>query len=174
MTHGPVRPAAPITGLSHVQLRVSDLGSSAAWYTTVLGLERQAEDLDAGYVALRHRRARLVIVLSTEPQEDGGGGAGAAAGVPPGGEPPGRPERARRPERLDHLAFAVPDGNVLRAWAAHLAREGIHHGGVVLEDGNPSLQLRDPDGNAIELVAAGPATGTGGGPSPGRSPRSLE
>ncbi len=54
---------------------------------------------------------------------------------------------------LDHLALAVPDGAALRAWAAHLAAAGIDHEGVVLEGGHPSLQLRDPDGIALELVA---------------------
>ncbi len=35
----------------------------------------------------------------------------------------------------------------------HLTEVGIDHAGVVLEGGHPSLQLRDPDGIAIELVA---------------------
>ena len=56
-------------------------------------------------------------------------------------------------EVLDHLAFAVPDGGSLGAWAEHLSRIGVDHAGVVLENGHPSLQLRDPDGIAIELVA---------------------
>jgi catechol-2,3-dioxygenase len=54
---------------------------------------------------------------------------------------------------LDHLAFAVPDGDTLRLWADHLTEVGIEHPGVILELGKPSLQLRDPDGIAIELVA---------------------
>ncbi len=56
-------------------------------------------------------------------------------------------------EVLDHLAFAVPDGDALGAWAEHLTSVGVEHAGVVLENGHPSLQLRDPDGVAIELVA---------------------
>ena len=126
--------AAPITGLSHVQLLVSDIGASARWYRTVLGLEPYVEDLDGGYVALRHRGAKVVVVLTA-------GDAGAGVGESP---------------RLDHLAFAVPDGEALEAWADHLTGIGIDHPGVVLENGNPSLQLRDPDGVAIELVAPGP------------------
>ena len=47
----------------------------------------------------------------------------------------------------------MPDGAALEAWAAHLTEVGIDHAGVVLEGGHPSLQLRDPDGIAIELVA---------------------
>jgi catechol-2,3-dioxygenase len=54
---------------------------------------------------------------------------------------------------VDHLAFAVPDGESLRVWADHLTELGVEHPGIVLENGHPSLQLRDPDGIAIELVA---------------------
>jgi glyoxalase family protein len=57
---------------------------------------------------------------------------------------------------LDHLAFAVPDATALQAWADHLTEAGIAHPGVVVENGNPTLQLRDPDGIAIELVAPAP------------------
>ena len=139
-------PAAPITGLSHVQLSVSDVGASAEWYSNALGLEPFAADVEGGYVALRHRGARLVIVLT--PRSDAATGRGPRNRL--GGSP------ATGGQSLDHLAFAVPDGDALCAWADHLAAEGMEHGGVVPERGNPSLQLRDPDGIAIELVAPGP------------------
>jgi catechol-2,3-dioxygenase len=128
------RHGAPITGLSHVQLLVSDVAESARWYAAVLGLGTLAEDPDIGYVALRHREAKVVIVLTRGP-DPANGSIGSADQV------------------LDHVAFAVPDGNSLRAWAEHLTKVGIDHAGVVLENGHPSLQLRDPDGTAIELVA---------------------
>lgn len=133
-TKGETGPRAPVTGLSHVQLRVSDLGASANWYGAALGLEPYAEDRDIGYVALRHGGAKFVVVLT-------------AATTPRDGSP-GSPG-----EGLDHLALAVPDGASLQAWAEHLSEIGIDHAGVVLEGGHPSLQLRDPDGIAIELVA---------------------
>jgi glyoxylase I family protein len=124
---------APITGLSHFQLLVSDVGASARWYRAALGLVPFAEDLDIGYVALKHRDAKIVVVLTKArgPRERSPGSA----------------------EVLDHLAFAVPDGDALTSWAEHLTSVGIDHAGVVLENGHPSLQLRDPDGVAIELVA---------------------
>ncbi len=131
-------PAAPVTGLSHVQLQVADLDRSVAWYRTVLGVVPFAGDPAVGYVALRHAAARMVIVLSRSDPVRGP----VETGPPPAG-------------RVDHLAFAVPDGEVLRAWAAHLTASGIDHPGVVLEGDNPSLQLRDPDGIAVELVAPG-------------------
>jgi glyoxylase I family protein len=140
-------PGAPITGLSHVQLLVSDVQVSAAWYATVLGLEPYAEDLDVGYVALRHRAARLVVVLTSVPDVTPG-----AAGTP------AEDNRScgASSGSLDHLAFAVPSENALDLWAVHLTSLGIDHPGIVLEGGNPSLQLRDPDDIAIELVAPGP------------------
>jgi glyoxylase I family protein len=125
---------APITGLSHFQLLVTDVGASARWYEAALGLVPFAEDLDIGYVALRHREAKMVVVL-TEDKEAGNRGPAQVNGL------------------LDHLAFAVADGASLGEWATHLTEVGIDHNGIVLENGHPSLQLRDPDGVAIELVA---------------------
>jgi glyoxylase I family protein len=118
---------SPVSGFSHVQLRVRDLDVSRHWYATVLGMEAFVELADT--VALRNRSARLVVVLSV-------------------GDPI---DVATSP--LDHVAFAVPDGDALERWALHLTDVGIEHPGVVSELGKPSLQLRDPDGNAVELVA---------------------
>jgi len=133
--------AAPITQLSHVQLLVSDVDASARWYTTVLGLVPYAEDRAIGYVALRQPAARMVLVLTErEPRDESTGRTG---------------QHDPASDGLDHIAFAVSDGEALHGWAARLAGLGVAHDGVVLENGNPSLQLRDPDGIAIELVAAG-------------------
>jgi len=135
-----VRTDAPVTGLSHVQLLVSDVRASAEWYTLALGLEPYAGSIEIGYVALRHRGAKVVVVLTKRP---------AASGdhVAEGGHVIS--------ETLDHLAFAVSDEGALRAWSDHLSACGLDHPGVVLENGNPSLQLRDPDGIAIEMVTSG-------------------
>jgi glyoxylase I family protein len=125
---------APISALSHVQLNVSDVQASARWYSTVLSLVPYAEDLAIGYIALRQPSAKVVIVL-TEHAED-------------------RCEATEPSDQaLDHIAFAASNGDSLQAWADHLSNSGIEHQGIVLENGHPSLQLRDPDGIAIELVA---------------------
>jgi catechol-2,3-dioxygenase len=92
---------------------------------------------DGSYVALQHRPSRVVIVISSRVD----GSQEGAADVP-----------------LDHLAFAVPDGDTLQRWADHLTEIGIVHPGVVLELGKPSLQLVDPDGISVELVAPAPRT----------------
>lgn len=127
----------PMTGLSHVQLRVTDVTSSAEWYSAALGLEPFRTDAAIGYVALRHPGSGVVVVLTADPSAGSRPQAGA----------------------LDHLAFAVPDGAALEAWADHLTAAGIDHPGIVPENGNPSLQLRDPDGTAVELVAPRPPAG---------------
>src|SRR5262249_6797405 len=80
---------APLLGVSHVQLQVSDVATSADWYTTVLGLERFSAADDGSYVALQHRPSHVVVVLSRRAR-------------PWAGDAPGEP--------LDHLAFAVSDG----------------------------------------------------------------
>lgn len=120
---------SPVLGFSHLQLCVRDVRASVDWYCAVLGMDVMSEHGDV--VALRHRDARLVIVVS-----------------------PGDPDIARSP--VDHLAFAVTDGPTLEAWAAQLRECGLEVPAILNELGKPSLQLRDPDGNAIELVAPAP------------------
>ena len=132
----------PMTGLSHVQLRVTDVTASAGWYAAVLGLAPFQADPAIGYVALRHLTSGVVIVLTTDPSGSWHADGGA----------------------LDHLAFAVPDGATLEAWADHLTSVGINHAGVRPENGNPSLQLVDPDGTAVELVAPRPGAGSRSAP----------
>ena len=123
---------APITGFSHVQLLVRDVATSERWYTQALGLERLVASDDGSYVALKHGPSKVVIVLTVSDAVRG-------------------PDQ--RVDALDHLAFAVPDGAILEAWAAQLSARGIDHPGVVDELGKPSLVLTDPDGIRIELVA---------------------
>lgn len=126
---------APLLGFSHLQLRVRDVAASREWYSEVLGVETLTAAEDGSYVALQHRPSHVVIVISTRVD----------------GAPDGAPDVP-----LDHIAFAVPDGQTLQLWADHLTEVGIAHDGVELEQGKPTLQLRDPDGIAVELVAPAP------------------
>jgi catechol-2,3-dioxygenase len=119
--------APPIDGLSHLQLNVSDLDASVAWYKQVLGLTELRSD-PGRYVALRSVSGRFRVVLS----------AGGRAGTP---------------GALDHLALAVSDLNALSAWCEHLTAIGIPHEGIKSNIAGQSVDLFDPDGNNIELIS---------------------
>jgi catechol-2,3-dioxygenase len=129
----------PLLGFSHLQLRVRNVEASREWYSTVLGIEPLTTADDGSYVALQHKPSHMVIVISSRVDSPDGAVTEGAPDVP-----------------LDHLAFAVPDGDTLRLWADHLTEVGIEHRGVELELGKPSLQLTDPDGIGVELVAPPP------------------
>ncbi|MBL8777407.1 MAG: VOC family protein [Acidimicrobiales bacterium] len=121
---------APVSGVSHLQLVVGDVAVCRDWWTNVLGMQTLYEGDTGDVVALRHRPSNVVIVLSA--RAEGSAGAG---------------------DRLDHVAFAVPDRATLDTWVARLDELGIAHPGVIDELGNHSLQLVDPDGINVELVA---------------------
>ena len=69
-----------------------------------------------------------------------------------------RPGRGRRRGHSTTSPSPYPTGR-RSTWADHLTAAGIDHPGIVPENGNPSLQLRDPDGTAVELVAPRPPAG---------------
>jgi catechol-2,3-dioxygenase len=118
--------APPIDGLSHIQLRVSDLDESVAWYKRALGLtELRGEP--GRYVALQSATRRFRVVLS--------------AGGHPGGS-----------GALDHVAFAISGTGALTEWCEHLTAIGIPHEGIKQNIAGHSVDLFDPDGNNIELV----------------------
>jgi glyoxylase I family protein len=118
---------SPIRGFSHVQLRVTDVDASAAWYGTVLGVEPTVEP-SGGNAVLVGNGGRYVVVI--------GGDRPAGAG----GE-------------IDHLAFSIGNRDALAAWADALTAAGIAYRGPVEANEGLSIHLTDPDGLAVELIA---------------------
>jgi catechol 2,3-dioxygenase-like lactoylglutathione lyase family enzyme len=118
---------APIEGLSHFQLKVSDLDASVAWYKRALGLTELRAD-PGHYVALHSTTGRFRLVLST----------GGIVGTP---------------GALDHIALAVSDVDALSAWCEHLTDICISDEGITSNIAGQSVDLFDPDGNNIELVS---------------------
>ena len=127
---------SPVTGFSHCQLNVRDVAVSERWYIGLLGMRRFYGDAETGYVGLVHPPSGMVLALARNDAA--------------------RPEPTHPAAMLEHVAFAVPDPAVLQEWADELTRLGYEHPGVVQEGPNSSLQLRDPDGLPVELVAPGP------------------
>jgi catechol 2,3-dioxygenase-like lactoylglutathione lyase family enzyme len=133
--------AIELRGLDHVVLRVADLERSQRFYCDVLGC-REERRLDAlGLVQLRAGASLIDLVGVESP-------LGRLGGSPPGAE--GR--------NVDHVALALArfDEAALRA---HLERHGVAPGEVGERYGadgmGPSMYIRDPDGNVVELRGPG-------------------
>ena len=133
-----------LTGIQHVGLTVADVDASVAWYTTVLGLERQFDEPH------HHSEAGgYAVVLGTPDM---------SLNVGLDHHPAHRGERFD-PTRtgLDHVCFQVSDSDALARWADHLDRLGVTNSGVYAMEGTPFslLTFDDPDGIQLELIAFG-------------------
>ena len=136
--------AIEIRGLDHVVIRVSNLERSLAFYRDALGCPEERRIDELGLIQLRAGASLIDLV----PVESPLGRAGGAA--PPAGDEGGR--------NMDHFALEIAsfdEADIRR----HLERHGIESGDVGTRYGaqgsGPSMYLRDPDGNTVELK--GPA-----------------
>ena len=135
--------AIEIVGLDHVVLRVADLARAERFYREVLGCAEERRLDDLGLVQLRAGAHLIDLVPVDSPLGRLGGGAA------------GEKER-----NVDHFALELAhfDADAIRA---HLERWGVEPGDVAERYGargmGPSIYVRDPDGNVVELkgVASG-------------------
>ncbi|MBI3042226.1 MAG: VOC family protein [Betaproteobacteria bacterium] len=126
-----------IREIDHVVLRVVDLEAMIRFYCEVLGcsIERRREDL--GLVQLRAGRS-LVDLVPVD------GKLGRAGGAAPRAD--GR--------NLDHFCFRVEpfDGPAIRR---RLETAGVSAGEIATRYGaegdGPSIYIKDPEGNTVEL-----------------------
>ncbi len=124
-----------IRHLDHVVLRVRDMDAAIAFYTGVLGCREERRLEEIGLVQLR-AGASLIDLVPGEPDASGA--------------------------NMDHFAVRIApfDEASLRAW---LAEHGIETEAPLprygAEGTGPSIYIRDPDGNTVELK--GPPTGLG-------------
>jgi glyoxylase I family protein len=126
-----------IRDIDHVVLRVSDLTAMLRFYCEVLGctLERRRDDL--GLIQLRAGRS-LVDLVPVD------GKLGREGGTAPG----------KQGRNMDHLCFRIQpfEPEQLRA---HLLRFGISAGEIASRFGaegeGPSMYIRDPEDNVVEL-----------------------
>ena len=136
-----------IREIDHVVLRVVELDRALAFYRDVLGCAIERREDDIGLVQLRAGRSLIDLV----PVDGVLGRAGGAAAGPQG-------------RNVDHFCLRVEpfDEPAIRA---HLRAHDIDAGAVAQRYGaegeGPSLYIRDPDGNVVELK--GPADRAGSG-----------
>jgi catechol 2,3-dioxygenase-like lactoylglutathione lyase family enzyme len=126
-----------ILGLDHVVLRVRDLDAALRFYQGALGcsVERRVDAI--GLIQLRAGASLIDLVPVDSPLGKAGGGAPAADG-----------------KNVDHVCLRI-DSFDAGALATHLRSHGVEPGEVGTrygaEGNGPSMYLRDPDGNVIEL-----------------------
>lgn len=129
-----------IRDIDHLVLRVVDLERMLRFYCDALGcaVERRRDDL--GLVHLRAGRSMIDLV----PVD---GKLGKAGGAPPGPE-------ARN---LDHFCLRVEPFDEAQM-RRHLEAHGVEVGAVAMRFGaegeGPSVYVRDPEGNVVELKGA--------------------
>lgn len=129
--------AIRIREIDHLVLRVADLDAMLRFYCDALGCAVERRKDDIGLVQLRAGRSMIDLV----PVD---GQLGRAGGAAPGAE--GR--------NLDHFCLRIEpfDEPAIRA---ELTARGIEVGAVATRNGaegeGPSVYVRDPEGNTIEL-----------------------
>jgi len=143
-----------LTGIDHVVLRVVDLPRMLAFYGEVLGCRVEREQPAIGLTQLR-AGASLIDLVTVD------GELGRRGGDAPRRDAP----------NVDHVCLGIEpfDEEQLRA---HLARHAVD----VVESGmrygangeGPSVYVRDPEGNVIELKG-----GAAPNQPPGAGPRSA-
>jgi catechol 2,3-dioxygenase-like lactoylglutathione lyase family enzyme len=126
-----------IRGLDHVVLRISDLSRSLRFYVELLGCREERRSDALGLVQLRAGANLIDLVDVNSP-------IGKLGGPPAGAQ-------ARN---VDHIALQLEhfDADAIRA---RLAEFGVEAGEVAQRYGalgmGPSMYVRDPDGNVVEL-----------------------
>ena len=130
--------AVRILGIDHVVLRVADMERALRFYCEVLGCAEERRVERIGLVQLRAGRSMIDLIDAA-----GAGGDGGDLG-----------------HNMDHFALRIETFDEA-ALGAHLKAHGIEVGETVerygAEGTGPSVYIRDPDGNTVELK--GPAKG---------------
>jgi glyoxylase I family protein len=125
-----------LAGISHIDLTVTDVDRSEAFYTEVLGFD---------VIAREERSDRTMLVMRH---------TGLANGVCLNEHRRGGDSRFdERRAGLDHLSFRVANRGELEAWLRVLDENHVEHSGIADTPLGPVLVFRDPDNIQLELIA---------------------
>ncbi len=120
-----------LTKLLHASLLVADLGRARAFYEGVLGLTPSPSRPEMGFPGVWYEVGGAQVHLLCLPNPD---------------PVTGRPAHGGRDR---HTAFAVADWEGLKT-----ALDAVGLAYTLSRSGRRALFVRDPDGNALELVEA--------------------
>ena len=130
-------PELELAGVAHLDLTVTNLDRSLAFYTEVLGFT----------IAQRVNKPGFVGAFMTHPGLPHSIGLGC-----PDARDGSRFDEYRT--GLDHLSFRVASRAELRRWEQHLADHGVPYTPIAeIPDGSGVLVFRDPDHIQLELLA---------------------
>jgi len=126
-----------ITGYHHLNVTVTDVARSTAWYTEVLGFTKLKEFERDGFtkVVMVHPGSRISFGLT-------GHGARASGDV-----------FSEFRTGMDHVAFAVKDRAELDAWKVRFASLGVTHSEIKPSVMGDLITFRDPDNIQYEVYA---------------------
>jgi catechol-2,3-dioxygenase len=133
-----------ITGVSHIDLSVTDLDRSEQWYSELFSMQKvldgrnDDQHFDSRYLV--HPDSMLIIGLVVHDE--------AAS-----------KEFDEHAVGLDHLSLNVASREELDAWQQHLAARNIAHSPIAEGELWDVLVLRDPDNIQLELFYMKPAAG---------------
>lgn len=131
-----------ISGISHVDLSVSDLAVSTKWYQELLGMVE--------LFGHRNDERGYYVKYLMEPN------SGVVMGFEQHDANPGSPFDERR-VGLDHLSWNVDSREELDAWLVRLNERSIENSGITEGDMWDVLVFRDPDNVQLEFVYIKPA-----------------
>jgi catechol 2,3-dioxygenase len=121
--------------VGHVNLTVTDLERSLAFYRDLLGLHVTQRDAQSAFLACGDYHHHVALnrwdAAATEPPPHSSG--------------------------LHHFALRLPDTTALAAVVARLLRGGHELLGATDHGVNLAVYLRDPDGNGVELMVDRPS-----------------
>ena len=137
---------ARLAGGNHVNLTVSDLDRSTAWYCRVLGLTVVSDQERIGPPYFTDVAYRGLFDLTT---------SSYVVGLIQHADPVPGTFDARR-VGLDHFGLQVPERADLDGWVRRLDDLGVPHSGVVAAPYADVVNFRDPDGIALELSVVKP------------------
>ena len=122
--------------LSHVRLRVADLGRSVDFYAARLGF-------------VVHRRSERAADLGVGP-------AGSTPSILALESAPNAAPSPRDAAGLFHAALLLPDRPALGAWLRHAADRGVEFDGFSDHAVSEAIYLSDPDGHGLEFYCDRP------------------